>query len=243
MPVKFYPNVVQGSDEWLEMRRGLLTASEMKHAISKKTDRKTGEVTFKVPDDDKSWSHVYELAGQRLGGFVEASYQSDDMLRGVNDEQDAKILYATNYLEKMSDLQTPGFVTNDKWGFTLGYSPDGIVLPDGAIECKGRRQKYQIETVIGALTDGSIPDEYMIQLQTGMLVAELKWIDFISFCGGHDMMTLRVKPDPVLQTAILESAAVFHDRLEQAMSTYRARDSAPGIRFIPTVRRVEEAMI
>ncbi len=239
MTIKYYPNLIQGSDEWLEARRGILTASEMKRAISKKTDWNTGAVTFKAPDDDKLWSHVYELAAQRLGGFIEPTYIGDDMLRGLNDEQDAKILYAQNYLENPADLQTPGFITNDKWGFTLGYSPDGLIGKKRGLECKSRRQKFQIETIIG----GIAPDDFTIQLQTGILVAEFDDIEFISYSGGHPMMTLRVYPDPVLQDAILQAAATFHDRLEQVMNDYRARIAAPGARFIPTIRKIEEQMI
>ena len=39
-------------------------------------------------------------------------------------------------------------MTNDDHGVVIGYSPDGLVGDDGLIECKSRRQKYQIETIL-----------------------------------------------------------------------------------------------
>ena len=50
---------------------------------------------------------------------------------------------------------------------------------DGLIECKSRRQKFQVETI----SADQVPAEYMLQIQTGFLVSGRKWLDFISYCG------------------------------------------------------------
>mgnify|MGYP002129560140 CR=1 FL=1 len=47
----------------------------------------------------------------------------DAMLRGQEDEIYARQAYADHY----APVTETGFVTNDKWGFTIGYSPDGLV--------------------------------------------------------------------------------------------------------------------
>ena len=144
MTIAIYQELTQGSDEWLAARCGLLTASEMKLIITP---------TGKVADNDKSRSHLYELLAQRITGYVEPHYISDDMLRGLSDEIDARDIYAKTY----EPVEEVGFITNDKWGFTLGYSPDGLVGTEGLIECKGRRQKFQVETIIA----GEMPDAAM----------------------------------------------------------------------------------
>ena len=224
MTITYYPEMVQGSDEWLAVRRGMLTASEMKLIITP---------TLKAASNDKERSHLYELLAQRITRYVEPSYVSDDMLRGREDEIEARIQYAKHY----EPVQDVGFVTNDRWGFTIGYSPDGLVGPHGLIEAKSRRQKYQIQT----LTDMEMPDDYMMQVQTGLLVTERQWIDFISYSGGLPMVTIRVFPDPTIQAAIIAAATGFEARLAEKMKIYEAA-LASKARLIPTERRVEQEM-
>lgn len=224
MSVTYHPNVIQGSDEWLALRTGLLTASEMKLILTP---------TLKVANNDKERAHLYELLAQRITGYVEPSYVSDDMLRGAADELEARSLHEKH----VAPVQEVGFITNDKWGFTLGYSPDGLVGEDGLIECKSRRQKYQVQTLVTR----EVPAEYVLQLQTGLLVTERKWIDFITYSGGLPMMTVRVFPDFEIQDAIIAAATAFEKRLAEAHERYlETLETMPTL--IPTERRVEQEM-
>ena len=228
--IRYHADLVQGSDEWLAARCGLLTASEMRLILTP---------TLKMASNDKERSHLYELAAQRQTLYVEPHYQSDDMLRGHEDEIEARILYEQHY----APVQQMGFITNDTWGFVLGCSPDGLVGEDGMIECKSRRPKYQIETILEMAATGSAPAEYMLQIQTALLVTERRWVDFISYSAGLPMVTIRVAPDPQVQTAILEAAAAFEKRLAARLATYRDAIEDPGYRLIPTERRVEQEMV
>lgn len=227
--VTYYHDLLQGSDSWLAARCGLLTASEMKLIVTEKT--------MKAASNDKERAHLYELLAQRITQYVEPSYISDDMLRGQSDEMDACILYAKNY----APIQNIGFMTNSKWGFTIGYSPDGLVGEDGGVEAKSRRQKYQVQTIIEHVGDDksrSIPADYMVQCQTGLLVSERKWLDFISFSGGLPMVVIRVHPDPVIQDAIIEIAGGFERRLAEKLQTYRTAT----VGLIPTERKIVTEM-
>ncbi len=219
--IQYHTHLEQGSDEWFAARCGLLTASEMKLIVTP---------TLKAASNDKERAHLYELLAQRITRYVEPTYIGDDMLRGREDEVEARILYDRHY-GRVTDV---GFITNDRWGFTLGYSPDGLVGDDGLIECKSRRQKYQVETIIG----GAMPLDYALQVQTGLLVSERKWCDFISYSGGLPMATIRVFPDASIQDAIIEAAAAFEARLAERLAQYEAAQSI-GLRLLPTTRRVE----
>lgn len=221
--IHYHPDLIQGSDAWLTARRGLLTASEMRLIITP---------TLKVAKNEKASAHLYELLAQRITGYVEPRYVSDDMLRGQVDEIEARTLYAKHY----APVQEMGFITNDEWGFTLGYSPDGLVGDDGLIECKSRRQKFQAETIIA----GEMPDEYMIQVQTGLLVTGRRWCDFVSYCGGMPMVTIRVPADDAIQDAIIEAATDFELRMSKMEEAYQT--SLLGGRHIPTERRIEQEM-
>lgn len=223
--IKYHTDLIQGSTEWLQARVGLLTASEMKLIVTP---------TLKVASNDKERAHLYELLAQRVNNHVEPSYIGDAMLRGKEDEIEARILYDKTY-EPVEEI---GFITNDKWGFTLGYSPDGLLRNrKAAIECKSRCQKYQMETLI----TGQVPEEYKIQIQTGMLVGELDYVDFVTYCGGMRMYTIRVEPDEKTQAAIIEAATAFEDRLETARAKYAAR-LASGERLIKTERKIIQEM-
>jgi len=229
--ITYHNDLIQGSDEWLKARLGLITASEMKFILTP---------TLKAANNEKTRAHVYELLAQRITQYVEPSYISDDMLRGKDDEVYARAAYMEHY----GDVQDVGFITNSKWGFTLGYSPDGLVGTDGLIECKSRKAKYQIQTIIENVWNDkseTIPDEFMMQCQTGLMVAEREWIDLMSYSNGLPMVVIRVHPIPEIQGAILEAVRKFEDQLSEGMAKYQAAMKSDA-RLVPTERRIELEM-
>ncbi len=59
--ITYHPDCVQGSDDWLALRRGLITASEMHLLLTP---------TLKVAANEKSRAHVFELLAQRISGYT-----------------------------------------------------------------------------------------------------------------------------------------------------------------------------
>ena len=229
MTITYHRELYQGSEEWLAARCGMLTASEMKMVLTP---------TLKVAANDKTRAHFYELLAQRVTGYVEPHYVSDDMLRGLHDEVEARNLY-TKHHARVTEC---GFITNDRWGFTLGYSPDGLVGDRGLIECKSRRQKYQVQTILenlGVDLGATIPTEYVMQIQTGLLVTERDWCDFISYSGGLPLVVIRVWPDDKIHAAIIEAAAEFEAAIAVKLVEYQALTAG----LVMTERRVEQEMI
>ena len=224
MSVTYHRDLIQGSDEWLQQRCGLLTASEIKLILTPK---------LKIADNDKTRAHAYELAFQRITGFVEPQYVSDAMLRGKEDEYYARQAYVNHY----APVSEVGFVTNSSFGFTIGYSPDGLVDDNGLIECKSRAGKYQVQTVA---TD-EVPEDFVLQLQTGLLVTGREWIDFVSYCGGLPVYVKRVEPDPEIQEAIIAAATAFEARVAEIEQQYR-NTLANMPKLIPTERRIDQQM-
>jgi len=227
--IKYHAEVTQGSEEWAALRCGILTASEMKLIVTP---------TLKAASNDKELAHMYELLAQRITGYVEPSYISDSMLRGMEDEIEARLQYAKTY----APVEEVGFITNDKWGFTIGYSPDALVGDDGLIECKSRNQKYQIMTLCNYVSADTIDPDFMIQCQTGLLVSERKWCDLVSYCGGLPMATVRVLPDEKIQAAIIDAATAFEKRLIEAQERYQSVINGKA-RLIKTERKIIQEMI
>lgn len=222
MTIIYHPELIQGSDEWIDARRGLITAGSMDLILTP---------TLKDASNEKERTHLYELLAQRETGYTEPSYISDDMLRGLDDEVYAKSLYA----EKYAPVVDTGLVTNDALGFLVGFSPDGLIGEDGFLEIKSRRQKWQAQTIV----EDECPVEYMLQIQTGLLVTGRAWCDFISYCGGMPMFVKRVQPIKEYQDAIRRAATAFEIRLQKAQATYREKIKA----LHPTERRIQEDII
>ncbi len=217
-------DMAQCSEEWFAARCGLLTASEMHHIITP---------TGKPAKNEKMRAHAYELLSQRITGYVEARYVSDDMLRGHDDELEARLLYA----EKYAPVRECGFIVRDFGGLKIGYSPDGLVGDDGAIECKGRRAKLQIETIV----NGGMPGEHMVQVQTGLLVSGRAWCDYVSYSGGLPMAVFRVDADEEMQGDIIDAADAFENYIRDAEVMFR--NQVEVRRFHATKRRVEMEMV
>lgn len=224
MTITYHKDLIQGSQEWLDARCGLLTASEMHLIVTP---------TLKIASNDKERAHLYELLAQRITKYVEPQYISDSMLRGMDDETTALALYAKSY----APIESMGFITNDKWGFTIGYSPDALVGDNGLVEAKSRAQKYQLRALTEYVPKKLIDPDFIIQCQTGLMVADRDWIDQISYCGGLPMATVRVFPDAKVQEAIIQAAAAFEGRLQDRLATYEAIIKSKA-RLIPTERKV-----
>src|SRR5699024_1369872 len=85
MTLKIYDDLEQGSPEWLEARRGILTASTIGQLITPSR--------LQTASNDKSRALINELIAERITGFVEETYVSHDMLRGQWDEPIARAAY------------------------------------------------------------------------------------------------------------------------------------------------------
>lgn len=224
MSITYHHDITQGSEEWYAIRRGILTASEMKLVLTPK---------LKIADNADTKSHLYELLAQRVTGYVEPHYQSFDMERGNFDEEHAR----EKYSQAFGEVTECGFVTNDDLGFTIGYSPDGLVGESGLIECKSRIQKWQMKTLIECVPGQTVPDDYLIQCQTGLYVTKREWIDLCSFSGGMQMPVIRSYPIPEVQAAIEQASIAFEEKLQEKLALYH-EILASDARLVPTERLV-----
>lgn len=154
------------------------------------------------------------LVSERITGETDyrEQYQSNDMLAGQLEEPLAREAYSGHY-----ELATvSGFMVRDDWGFSIGYSPDGLVDEHGLIEVKSPRAKEHVRTVIA----DEVPPRYMAQLQAGLLVSGREWIDYVSFYGGQPLWTKRVYAQPLWQEAIVDAVAAFEQRAEEMTHAY-----------------------
>ena len=202
-----YPSLVQGSDEWLAARRGIVTASVVGQLVTPKTIRPA--------DNDTSRTLTMLLVAERITGWTDPVYVSDDMARGTADEPIARDAYSRHVGLPVAEL---GFMVRDDWGFPIGYSPDGLVGDDGLIEVKSRKSKVQLATILA----DEVPLANVAQCQAGLLVSGRAWIDYVSFCGGMPLYVKRVHPDPRWFAAIISATAEFEASAAQMLAAYQS---------------------
>lgn len=162
--------------------------------------------------NENSRSYTELLVAERINGWVVETYTTDAMWRGVVDEPIARDVYSEHY----TPAAETGFMVEDRWGFKIGYSPDGLVGSDGLLEIKSRAPKHQVKTAIA----GVVPMEHMPQIQAGLLVSGRKWLDYISFAGGMHMWTKRVYTDPKWQNAIVAAVRKFEANAAEMIRLY-----------------------
>lgn len=121
-------------------------------------------------------------------------------------------------------------MVREESGWTLGYSPDGLVGADGLIEIKTRRQKNHLTTILG----GDIPAENMAQIQCGLLVSGRAWCDYVDACGGMKLWRKRVGPDQRWFAAIVAAVRLFEANAAEMIATYHAATEG-----LPMTERLE----
>lgn len=225
MSLTTYPDIIQGTTEWDDVRRGLVTASAVSALLT---------ATGKVANNEGSRTLANLLVAERITGHTDPTYQSDDMLRGLMDESLATAKYAEHFRVEVAEM---GFMTREIDGNHIGYSPDGLVGDDGLLEVKSRRQKKHLATILA----DAVPPENVAQIQCALLVSGRAWCDYISWCGGMPMWVKRVLPDPVLHVAIVEALAAFEDNAAQMLADYAARTE--GLPMTERVNFNEEVVI
>lgn len=216
MSLQIFDQVEQGTVEWLELRRGIPTASVIGRLLTS---------TLKVADNETSRTLTAELVAERITGYSEDVYVNADMERGNFDEPLARDHYSL-HIEPVTEV---GFMVRDDFGYRLGYSPDGLVGDDGLIEVKSRRAKKHIQTILA----NEVPAENMAQIQCGLLVSGRAWCDYVSWCGGLPMYVKRVTPSTTWHQAITEAAERFEDTATQMIAAFNT-----ATRGLPTTERV-----
>lgn len=218
MTITYHWDIVQYTPEWDVVKCGVLSASKIEKILTPSK--------MKFAENETCRELVDNIACQRLTKKLGSEFISYDMRRGLIEEQSARDLYRKNY----APVTECGFITNDKWGFTLGCSPDGCVKDGGGIEVKSRLPKLQFGVVKAAKT----PDEFRFQLQTTMAITERPWWDFISYAGGMNMLTMRNEPIADIQSAIIDAASEFENRVKAAVEEYGNRIADKTLRILET---------
>ena len=193
-------DIEQGAPEWLAMRLGIVTCSELEALLV----NGKGEAGFGVA----AFTYMDQLIGERITGeAAELPFQTKATIRGHELEGVARGLYEAR--EEVT-TQSVGIILNHG----IGYSPDALVGVNGLTEIKTKLPKFQV----GVILADEVPKDHVAQCQGGLWVSEREWIDFISYWPGMPMFVKRAYRDEAMIRKIAERVTTFHELLEERMS-------------------------
>lgn len=155
-------SVQQGSQEWLDMRLGKITASRISDIMANGRNGKPSQ---------KTQSYMMELISEILTGQSKPFFENDAMRWGTETEPQARAMY-----ELMTDneVKEVAFIELNEF---VGMSPDGLVGDDGLLEIKCPTSQTQVQRALS----NCYHSDYKAQIQMQLWVSERKWCDFVSF--------------------------------------------------------------
>ncbi|MBU0959482.1 MAG: YqaJ viral recombinase family protein [Nanoarchaeota archaeon] len=167
-------NVDQQSSEWFSAKAGLPSASNFKKIIQiNGTPSKTRDI------------YMQQLAGEKITGLHEETYQNIAMLKGCTKEIEGRQLYGILH---DIEVQQVGLCYPDEKKL-YGCSPDGLIGEEGMLEIKCPL----ISTHVGYLLNNVLPSTYFQQVQGQLFVTGRKWVDFFSYYPGLKPFIIREK--------------------------------------------------
>lgn len=149
----------QGSEEWQQLRCGVVTMSHAKELLAGGKG-KTRQ------------SYILDVVSERLSGKPIDSYSSLDMQRGQFLEP-----YALKLIEEANGapIDRVGFITTDDG--RIGCSPDGLFGEMAGIEVKCPNPRQHIRNI---KSNGF--DDYIAQVQGNMWITGRQLWYLVSFC-------------------------------------------------------------
>ena len=171
--------VQQGTDKWLALRAGCITASSFKSLVTSR-----GEKTATSTRD----TYLNQIIAERLTGKPVDTFKNADMERGNEREGAARDLFGA-IMEV--DVKEVGFHLHDD--YDIGCSSDGLFCLDSdtGVEIKSPRAS----THIRYMRNKKLPTEYMQQVQLSMWLLEVDRYFFFSYHPDLKPLIVEVKRD------------------------------------------------
>jgi putative phage-type endonuclease len=157
-------HIEQGSEEWIQARVGLVTASRCADVCAMKQN---GE------ERSERARYRSELICEILTGIPYPQYESPEMRWGREYEKDARAAYE---MQRGVLVDTCGFIVHPEVD-RFGASPDGLVGDDGLIQIKCPT----LATHLNYWLAGTVPEEHCPQMLGEMSCTGRDWDDFVSY--------------------------------------------------------------
>jgi hypothetical protein len=201
--MKIHTGFAQGDAEWLQVRVGKVTASEMDHLITPEFKARTGAGphTYLCGKIAEAWR------GQALPGFTSWATEQGQLL-----EDEARKWYAFEFNETLRNV---AFVEHDDG--RCGCSPDALIGDDGGLELKAPEPTNHVRYLL----DGVLPKDYVAQVHMSLYVTGRKWWKFVSYRRKFPPFVLTIERDEAIMEKIGNTLADFYAKFDAAMATLK----------------------
>lgn len=196
---------LQGSPEWLRLRLGRVTASELHRIVDSKFEQRTGEgpKTF-----------LYEKAAEAFRGEPLPGFTSWETEQGKELEDEARRWMALEF-SGVHKIKNVGFISTDDELF--GCSPDALMDENGGLELKCPQTPNHVRYFI----EGRLPLDYVAQVHASLYATGRSWWKFVSYRRRFPAFVLTVERDEAICAKIEEAVEAFHEKLTAALEKLR----------------------
>ena len=195
--------MIQGTPEWFEARRGMITASNFSTIMA----------NYGKAFGNPAIQYAMRVAIEGETNRSIETFKNEWMERGTELESEARHAYE---LQTFTSVEETGFHTNGRFG----ASPDGLV-EDGLIEIKC--PKYS--THMDILEKGGYDKSYQWQIRGQMWILDRPWCDFVSYCPDfpeHKQVYIyRVERDMKEEDKMIERLNEFAKLVEHYKNVLR----------------------
>lgn len=206
--MKIYTDIEQGTAEWLAIRAGKVTASELKNILTPKFAIKEGEMPL---------TYLYKKVAEGFRGkpLEDEDFSSFHTENGQMLEDEARKFFCWNFdTDKLTDA---GFVEHDDGRF--GCSPDALIGDDSGLEIKCPMSKTHVKYLL----QGKVPDDYMTQVHGSIYATGRKSWRFMSYARKFQPFVLTVHRDEAICAKIQTALAGFYKQYDAAMAKLKAQ--------------------
>lgn len=190
----------QNSPEWLALRLGKVTASEIDSLISPEGKTRTGL---------GPQSYLYRKLAEKILGWAPPEVFSFAMAQGSVIEMEAVPWFAFAHNVNVTRV---GFCTSEDE--KIGFSPDGLIGDEGGIEVKSPTAPVHLQYLL----ENAVPKDYVMQVQFSLYVSGRKWWKFISYSRQLPALVVHVEPDAKIQAAIGEALDAFFEKFDAKLA-------------------------
>lgn len=220
MALTIYDTLEQGTDEWVQARCGLITASTVGKLLTSK---------WETAHNETSRGLIEKLALERVTGRVQYMHPTFDMQRGTFLEEDARNIFDERY----GSVYEVGFGRVDADGYSYGASPDGLTPEDegGGLEIKCPKPGTHFRTIL----EDKVPPIYLPQIHMNMLVFDREWWAFMSHDPGQPPFVARLHRSETWDQLLMSTLRDADEAIETVVAQYEdsTRGNPPTTYFDP----------
>jgi exodeoxyribonuclease (lambda-induced) len=218
--VKIHSNVEQGSVDWLLLRAGKITASEMDALITP---------LGKVRDGDGVQTYLTQKLVERwTGGPLPQLQGIFDVEQGQILEERAKPAFT---IHTGLEIQNAAFIETDDG--RAGCSPDAMIGETSGVEIKCPTMPIHV----GYLLAGKLPKQYVAQVQGSMWVTGCHTWHFFSYSRQLPPLHLVIGRDENFHRALAVAVEDFLKTMDAAFARLVELNGGPPKRPIITPRK------